>query len=247
MLAHPPPAHIYLDTSLVIAAMITGAPHCTASAAFCARLAQYNSSVYFSQVLRLELASGLRRLATTQTNLPAAVRQRYQLDDWGRDSQVRQRWLAFGMREFEVFLGQFEEVLEVPLSLGACQRSVAIMARDGLNAFDALHVATADELGLQAFAAADDDFKRCGHLRFQLIRDPAPGCQLLRRGRHRQLLPTWSGGTDRLSGAAARRTAHRPKLGAHPEGFEAPTPGSELYRWCREHETEKMLAIPRFQ
>jgi len=55
---------IYLDTSIAAAAISSGDPHSAACMAFCAHLAQDNTTVYFSQLLRLEIAQFIRKLAT---------------------------------------------------------------------------------------------------------------------------------------------------------------------------------------
>lgn len=46
-----------------------------------------------------------------------------------------------------------------------------IMVRHGLQAHDAVHVATAQEWGLQALAAVDANYRRVPSLDFWLIRD----------------------------------------------------------------------------
>ena len=48
------------------------------------------------------------------------------------------------------------------------------MARTQLRAHDAIHVATAEAVGVRDFATLDDDFKRVASLRVWQIRDLAP-------------------------------------------------------------------------
>ncbi len=58
------PTHAYVDTSVVVAAIFPMVPHGAASAAFCDGLADQETTVYFSQVLRLEPSQAIRNLAT---------------------------------------------------------------------------------------------------------------------------------------------------------------------------------------
>jgi len=69
---------VYLDSSLVVAATIAGIPHSDACTAFCSRLIADNSHIFFSQILRLEIAEAVRKLAT-RAQLPEDIRQEYQL------------------------------------------------------------------------------------------------------------------------------------------------------------------------
>jgi predicted nucleic acid-binding protein len=101
MLGAAPPVEIYLDTSVLVSALVRTAPHTTACRSFCQQLIAANSRVYFSQFVRVELLQALRRLATTQHNLAASVRSQYSLEQWGTDPGVRRAWLELGVREFD--------------------------------------------------------------------------------------------------------------------------------------------------
>jgi predicted nucleic acid-binding protein len=172
MQGRPPPAEVYLDTSVLLAAVIQGAPHARACDDFCAELIAAGSYVHFSQLVRLELPQALRKLATRPTNLPAAVRTRHRLDDWGTDPAVREAWLQFGIGEFEALLVRFHEVFELPWSAATWRASIPIITQYSLQTIDATHVATAQEYGIQDFAAVDTDFRRVQGLTFWLVRDP---------------------------------------------------------------------------
>jgi predicted nucleic acid-binding protein len=131
--------------------------------------------VYFSQLLRLEIAEALKNLAVRRPpQLPTGERQRYRLDDWETDTQARRRWMAFGVTQFRGFLGQFGDIIELPLDESTWQRSVQIMVRDGLRSYDAMHVATAREHGLRHFATVDRWFAGLRSPRVWLTRDPSP-------------------------------------------------------------------------
>jgi predicted nucleic acid-binding protein len=174
MLGQRAPRHVYLDTSVLVGAIVYGAPHAYACRQFCDELIAAGSRVYFSQILRLELSQALRRLATTRTNLSAAMRQQYQLDDWGTSAAVRSRWLTLGAAQFDLLLAQFAIAIELPFQVSTWAHSLDIMAQDGLQSRDAVHVATARQHGLRDLATVDADFQGIAGLQVQLIRNPSP-------------------------------------------------------------------------
>lgn len=161
---------VYLDASLVVAAMLDGLPDSIACTAFCARLVRENSRVYFSQILRLEIAEAFRKLASRQ-QLPENLRQEYQLADWVTHPFVRRRWMTFGLGQFETFSDAFYQVSELPFGIGVWRRSVQIMADYRLGSHDAVHVATALQSGVHLFATADRHFNRVDALDVRMIRD----------------------------------------------------------------------------
>lgn len=171
MINRPLPTEVYLDTSVFVGAIIRGAPHATACSAFCQQLIQAETAVYYSQLVRVELLQAIRRVATTQHNLPAATRTRYHLDRWGSDATVRRAWLQLGMVAFEALLNKLVTTVELPWTIATWQASAQLMIQHGLQASDALHVATAQEQSLSALAAVDDDYRRVPTLDFWLIRD----------------------------------------------------------------------------
>jgi len=134
-------------------------------------LADSATVVYFSQVVRLDLARALRRLATKPDKLAANTRDEYQLDQWGSNPMVRQRWLSRGVRRFQAFLDQFGEVVEIPLTTHVWLQSVDLMAFEALDGSDALHLASARAIGVGDFATTDDDFRRITYPVVHLIRD----------------------------------------------------------------------------
>jgi predicted nucleic acid-binding protein len=171
MRGRPPPTEIYLDTSVFASAVVRTAPHRTACVAFCRELIAANSRVYFSQLVRVELLQALRRLATTQHNISPAMRARYRLDQWGSDATVRRAWIELGTAGFEALLSRFRAAIELPWSVNSWRDSMELMIRHGLQAYDAVHVATAQEWRLRALAAVDDDYRRVPTLDCWLIRD----------------------------------------------------------------------------
>jgi predicted nucleic acid-binding protein len=166
------PSRIYLDTSIVVAAMIDGVAHSGPSRAFCERLAASGSHVYFSQLLPLEVAEAVKNLAVRRpAQLTEDVRRLYRMDHWDADRRVRQRWMAFGIRQFVAFLDQFAQVTELPLDEAIWRRSIRLMTQYRLRSYDALHLATARDHRLQHLATVDRWFADIRSPRVWLTRD----------------------------------------------------------------------------
>ncbi len=166
------PSDIYLDTSTVVAAIVQGSHHSVPSAAFCSQLINHGSRVYFSQLLRLELAEAIRKLATKTESLPADLRRDYQLDAWGTNFLVRQRWMDFGVQQLEALLDRFAETFELPIRPRTWRSSLSVMVDHQLRAYDAIHVATAREHHIRHIATADGHYRNVADLRVWLTQDP---------------------------------------------------------------------------
>ena len=167
-----PPSDIYLDTSIVVAASIEESVHAISCAAFCDDVVAAGSRVYFSQVLRLELSQAILKLATRQRGLSLDIRSEYRLDEWGTNSEVRDRWLRSNIRRCDALIGRFAAWQEIPFDTGTWQTSLDVMIAYGLQSHDAVHVATARQLGLTHLATADDHFKKVsGEFDIILVQD----------------------------------------------------------------------------
>ena len=167
------PAASYLDTSVVVASTIDGIAGSEACAAFCDRLVDAGSHVFFSQILRLELSQVLARLPK-DNQVPLAVRHAYRLDRWDTRVDVRTRWLTDGARRFEDLLVRFAEVSEIAFDPTIWHASLDVMARYRLRSHDAIHVASARAAGVRDFATLDGDFRRVPDLRVLLLRGASP-------------------------------------------------------------------------
>lgn len=173
MIGNASSKEVYLDSSLVVAAMIDGLPHSRACAAFCSHSIADSSHVYFSQILRLEIAEAVRKLAT-RAQLPEDLRDEYQLQSSATDPLIRQQWMACRMSQFALLIGKFHEVSELPFRIRMWHRSVQIMARYALGSHDAVHVATALLNGVDVFATADHHCVCVETLDILLIHDTPP-------------------------------------------------------------------------
>jgi predicted nucleic acid-binding protein len=113
----PLPAHVYLDTGVAIAAIFPATLHAAGAHDFCRRLIHRESTVYFSQILRLEFTEAVRKLATIPGRVPEDVRRRFLLDNWARDVSVRHGWMQFAIDRLESLLLRFANVYEIPFDL----------------------------------------------------------------------------------------------------------------------------------
>jgi predicted nucleic acid-binding protein len=167
----PRPSDVYLVTDVLVAAAFPGTTLAGASARFCQQLIDAGSRVYFSQVLRLELAQVVQKFATKPEALPTETRADFALDDWASDFLVRHRWMTTAIEQFDAYLAQFADVYEVPLRPRILRAAVGIMALEGLKAHDAAHLATARDLRLGHLATCERDFRNITNPRVWLIRE----------------------------------------------------------------------------
>jgi predicted nucleic acid-binding protein len=162
---------VYLDTSVFIGAIFPGTPNATSCQQVCRDLQQANTTVCFSQCLRLEYARAVRRLATKTDRLPLETAQEFRLSEWGTNPLVRQRWYGRAVRLLDEILARFWEVDELPFTAEVWRASVEVMAVEALDATDACHIATARNYGIGLFMTCDADFQRIRHPEIVLIRD----------------------------------------------------------------------------
>jgi predicted nucleic acid-binding protein len=167
------PRDVYLDTSVVVAAIMAGSANSLACIAFCESIAIHGNPVAFSQTLRVELSQAIRKLATRRDRLRPDTRERFQLDRWETDVLVRRRWMSHGIERFRSLLATFAEVVELPFDSGIWERSIDLMVDHFLQSHDAVHAATATAYGLNSFATTDADFARVAQLDVILLRDEA--------------------------------------------------------------------------
>ncbi|HEY8293619.1 MAG TPA: PIN domain-containing protein [Thermomicrobiales bacterium] len=169
MTAQVLPSDMYLDSSVIVAAIIGGDPHSAGCTRYCADLATNNSAIYFSELVRLEVAHVIRRLATTNA-APQRLHEQYRLSHFSTNPAVRREWMQFGMAEFETLLRTFFVVYEVPYRKVIWRQALQLMSLHNLRSYDAAHIATALVTGVPDFASVDSDYVRVSGLRVHLIR-----------------------------------------------------------------------------
>jgi len=168
------PTDIYLDTSLATAAVIQGTKSHNIASTFCAQCATSGTRVYFSQLLRIELLQAIRSVGTLYGSLPEEIRRERRLARWGRDIEIRRSWMQYGVDGFSTLIDQFAEVYELPLTDDIWVRSADLMVTCQIDSYDAVHAATALELGVYDLATIDAHFTRVAELTVHLLRDSEP-------------------------------------------------------------------------
>lgn len=174
MIRFPLPINVFLDTSVVVAAAYPGTTNALAAQELCDDIRNAQANVYVAEVLRLEFGRAIRRLATKSDRLPTHARTTYDLEKWSANSLVRQRWLSNGVRRLNELLLSFHSVVEIPMSTKIWLESIKIMGSESLDATDALHIATANAVGVDDFFTMDSDFRRVASPRIHLIQDSKP-------------------------------------------------------------------------
>ncbi|MGH2534127.1 MAG: type II toxin-antitoxin system VapC family toxin [Thermomicrobiales bacterium] len=167
----PLPLQVYLDTSIIFAAMFRESENWAAGSAFCRRLVEEGCQVYFSQIVRLELSEAIRKLATIPGRTPYELGRQFQLDQWEQSIFIRRRWFQFGVEEFELLLARFAQVNELPFDQAIWLKSITVMTDERLRSHDAIHVATAREYRVPCIATTDDHFLRITDPAVRLLRD----------------------------------------------------------------------------
>ncbi len=161
-----------MDTSVIVAAAYPDTPSGPVAVQLCADLQSSRANVYVSEIVRLEFGRVIRRLATKPNQLTPETRDAFGLDRWTSQSLVRQRWLSNGVRRLTFLFENFHSLTEIPMSNPIWRESIRIMGFESLDAADAVHIATAREIGIDDFFTLDADFRNVLTPRIHLFRDP---------------------------------------------------------------------------
>lgn len=164
---------VYLDTSVLLGAMMPGSTNADACEDFCAQIASQGRRVYYSQTVYVELSQALRKMATRADRVASGMREQFGLDRWEPDIHIRQRWMQYGVEQFDQLRERFIDAFELPFDRSIWLQSIDLMVEYFLQAHDAVHAATARAYGLRAFATTDADFVRVTGLDVILLRDAA--------------------------------------------------------------------------
>lgn len=160
----------YLDTSVLVAALVPVIPHHRACVNYCRSLVTAQARVFISSVIRIEFAQAWF-LLPRMPYVDDEMRHDHRLGAWDRNVAVRERWMEEGVDRFETVLAGFHQVVELPLDRGAWRASIGFIARHRLRSHDAIHAATALSIGRVDFASVAGDFRRVPSLRLRLLRD----------------------------------------------------------------------------
>jgi predicted nucleic acid-binding protein len=148
---------VYLDSSVLVGAVIEGANHAIASMEFCRQLARERTTVVISTLCRYELAHVASVLANPEARrrLPGSVIEQFDLTNWGDVASVRERWMTTVVMSLESLLGSFDELAEIPVLPNLWHAAIPIMIEHNIQSYDALHVATARSVEVADFATTD--------------------------------------------------------------------------------------------
>lgn len=155
------PERVYLDTNVIVYALIRDMAHSEVCLNACQALIDADSTIYISHLTRLEFLQAVRGLANSDS-LPDEVRQRFALSDW-ENFMVRERWLNFWADQLDGFLTSFREYYELPYRARAWRDVPRQMAFGPMAAYDAYHLATALSYEVPFLWTTDDGFGRANN------------------------------------------------------------------------------------
>lgn len=141
------PESLYVDTDILISHLVGSQPHHVRCRAFLERLAaEGRTTLYVSSLTWLELANAVTREGFRGA-LPSIVQQQYRLSNW-QDASVRRTYIEAMLSNLDTLLAQFDWV-EIPLAPGVRILATTLMADFGLRSQDAIHLASATQVGYQ--------------------------------------------------------------------------------------------------
>jgi predicted nucleic acid-binding protein len=153
-----PPARLYVDTDILVAAIVRTHHHHTRSRTLLELLITYGLTrpylcpISWMEFLRVFSREDVRRA------LPSEFAHLRPVSGW-LDASLRATYYAFVMALFRDLLAPFdwEEVL---LTDAVQERAVQLMAEYNFDSQDAVHLACADLSGIRDFASFDRRFRR---------------------------------------------------------------------------------------
>jgi predicted nucleic acid-binding protein len=169
----PLPAWLYVDTDVLIAALVDTEPHHMRSRMLFERIGQAgNTSLLLSSLTWLEYVNAIMR-ERFRMSLPNDMQRRLRLGRW-QESRIRQGYLAFLLERLSLFLSMFAWS-EVPLTPIVRVSAVDYVSKFNLRPSDAAHVAAAGVANVFDFVSFDEAFRRVDGLRLwnDRIHDPA--------------------------------------------------------------------------
>ena len=152
------PAHLYLDTDILIAYLVGTQPHHHRCRTFLERLVQHGlTRIYVSSLSWMEFTHALMR-ERFRRNLPDHQRRRLQLDRW-HEPLVRRTYLQAFLIAFEDLLAQFAWE-EISLTPEVRMTAIDYIGQYNLGPQDAVHLASATLAGIFDLASLDQGFRR---------------------------------------------------------------------------------------
>jgi predicted nucleic acid-binding protein len=153
-----PPARIYLDTDILVNALISTQPHHERCVAFLDSVVRNGlTTVYLSSLSWLEYVHAITR-DNFRRLLPAELQHELQFDRW-KESLVRQAYVQRLVGAFDALLTQFD-VIEISLTPEIRVSAIQYAAEYNLGSQDAVHLASASHAGVLDLASLDARFRR---------------------------------------------------------------------------------------
>lgn len=148
------PERVLVDTSFVVEALIRSQPLHRRCQDFLLRLAEAGTELVYSRLLDAELS---------ETAFQLALKERHPRD-WRRfrhDGRVRPRAIRLLEQATQAWAAVLDAMPHMSLELGeVVHRVPGLMATYGLASYDAIHVATAIEAGVEHVVTTDVGFAR---------------------------------------------------------------------------------------
>lgn len=158
-----PPRHLYVDTDILIAALITTEPqHARCRDCLPNVIAIGLTTVYVSAITWLEYLNVIKGDAFRQ-RLPVEMRQHYSLERW-QEKSVRASYFTDLLDDFEQLFRQFKELIEISLVPEVRIAAIGYAVEYDLRRLDAVHLASAIKMGIFDFASLDGSFRRVDNL-----------------------------------------------------------------------------------
>lgn len=153
-----PSARLYLDTDFLINCLFTTEPHHGRCRAFMVRLFQHGlTTLYLSTLTWMEYAHVIAK-ESFRKGLPPAFAQQFQLDQWDQPL-TRDAYMGAMLSALQKLLDKFDWE-EISLTADVRRRATQFMAEYKLDSHDAVHLASANYVGVFDLASLDRVFRR---------------------------------------------------------------------------------------
>ena len=153
------PAHVFLDTSILIGAVFAGTPDAAACLAFCNEIDANDSVPVISELAYVEFADTVAKFGRSparRAEIDPAICGQFDLEHWTNSDVVRHAWMEFGLDQLDSLLtSSFQSFVEVPLTGALITSARALMTQCNLRSNDAIHVASALQEGTTHLASVD--------------------------------------------------------------------------------------------
>jgi predicted nucleic acid-binding protein len=155
------PAHLFLDTCILIAYLVRTDKFHDQAREFLQRLTDEGATVvYITSQTWMEFAYVVGR-PSFRRRLPDEVRDRFDLGRWDDDAGVRRAYHDHYLLPLEDLLGQFAGWAEIPVTADAWARSRHFLIEYDVSGQDAVHLAAIESLtDIRDVASFDKKLRR---------------------------------------------------------------------------------------